>query len=73
MLVRTGIERLAAAEEQIVLVVGDPYYGRFGFAAEAARCFASPYAGPYLQALPLVPDAPRCGAIRYPAAFDLLA
>ena len=38
-------------------VLGDPaYYGRFGFRADAARGYASPYAGEHFLALPLGPE-----------------
>ncbi|WP_129793757.1 GNAT family N-acetyltransferase [Sphingosinicella sp. CPCC 101087] len=52
-------------------VLGDPaYYGRFGFRADLAACFASPYAGPYLMLLPLAPPLPAAGGrIDYPPAF----
>ena len=51
--------------------LGEPdYYRRFGFSVEAAGAFASPYAGPYFQALMLAPDAPKAGRVSYPAAFD---
>lgn len=61
-LIREGLRRVEAQGWQAVFVLGDPaYYSRFGFAAEAAAGFVSPYAGPYFMALPL-------GAERLPAA-----
>ena len=61
-LVQAGIAQLADAGGVLAFVLGDPaYYGRFGFAAEWARGFASPYAGDYLMALPLQGGAMPCG------------
>lgn len=69
-LVETGLDMLARKGETLVLVLGDPaYYQRFGFAADAAEAFESPYSGPHLMAKPLVPDAPTEGVVRYPRAF----
>jgi putative acetyltransferase len=54
------------------LVLGDPaYHGRFGFSAELAAGFGSPYAGPHLMGLDLQADGlkVRTGALRYPHAF----
>lgn len=54
-LVRAGMARAAAEGCQAVFVLGDPaYYRRFGFSAESARGFASPYAGPHLMVAALV-------------------
>ena len=70
-LVRAGLDRLIARREEIVFVLGDPaVYGRFGFSAEDARGFASPYAGPHFMARRLAAAAPRRGRLRYPAAFE---
>ena len=61
-LVQAGIAQLADAGGVLAFVLGDPaYYGRFGFAAEWARGFASPYAGDYLMALPRQGGAMPCG------------
>lgn len=61
-LVQAGIAHLTDAGAMIAFVLGDPaYYGRFGFATEWARGFASPYAGDYLMALPLQKGAMPCG------------
>jgi len=57
-------------------VLGDPaYYARFGFSQALAAPLASPYAGPHLQALALVPgtlSSARRGRIIYPPPFDAL-
>lgn len=61
-LVQAGIAQLSEAGAMLVFVLGEPgYYARFGFAAEWARGFASPYAGDYLMALPLQGGAMPCG------------
>ena len=66
-----GIAR--ATKEDLVFVLGEPdYYRRFGFSAEAAAPFASPYAGPYFMALALRPDRapPVRGEAAYARAFS---
>jgi putative acetyltransferase len=61
-LVRASLAQLANAGAMLVFVLGDPaYYERFGFSADWARGFASPYAGDYLLALPLQGGAMPCG------------
>lgn len=43
-LVRHGIKRLSDTETQAIFVYGDPkYYSRFGFTAQAAIQFSTPY------------------------------
>jgi putative acetyltransferase len=70
-LIREGLRQLAACGMRLVFVLGDPnYYGRFGFSAERAGGFESPYAGAYFMALALADDAPHAGEVRYPAGFD---
>jgi putative acetyltransferase len=74
-LVRDGIRRLGDANEDLVVVLGEPaYYGRLGFSRPAAEGLRTPYDGPALQALALS-DRGRAaaGAVRYPAAFAGLA
>lgn len=60
---------------QMIFLLGDPaYYGRFGYSAQAAAPFASPYAGPYWQAL-VLDDAlslPKTGKADYARAFAAL-
>jgi putative acetyltransferase len=73
-ILRAGLDRLIARHEEIVFVLGDPaLYGRFGFSAEDARAFASPYAGPHFMARRLAASAPRRGRLRYPTAFDVFS
>jgi putative acetyltransferase len=72
-LVEAGHERLRAAGESIIFVLGDcSYYDRLGYLAQAASTFDCVYAGPHFQALALADDAPRTGAITYAALFDRL-
>lgn len=61
-LIQAGLRHLQDAGAMLCFVLGDPaYYGRFGFAADWACGFASPYAGDYLMALPLQNEAMPCG------------
>jgi putative acetyltransferase len=73
-LIKEGLDRAKAAGWEGVFVLGDPaYYGRFGFTAEAAAGFASPYAGPYLMLKSLSErPLPDSGAIVHAAAFAAL-
>lgn len=71
-LIRKGIEHLHAQAIQIGFVLGHPdYYPRFGFSAETARPFASPFAGPHFMALLLDKAVilPESGRARYAPAF----
>lgn len=74
MLVRDGLEWLRAEGEDLVLVLGDAdFYGRFGFTAEAAEVFQTPYDGPYQQALALTEAGRQArGALHYAPAFAML-
>ncbi len=73
-LVRAGIEQAKQAGWDAIFVLGDPaYYGRFGFSAEAAGPYDSPYSGPDFMLLPLTAKPiPKNGQIVYPKAFTLL-
>ncbi len=73
-LVRAGLLRAREDGCDVVFVLGDPgYYGRFGFAAEAAAGFDCAYAGAYLQGLMLRgAGLPRTGRIAYAPAFSAL-
>lgn len=74
-LIETGLEDAALIGAGLVFVLGEPeYYSRFGFDAAAARPFASPYAGPYLQAR-ILSEAyrnPSSGTAEHPRAFAAL-
>jgi putative acetyltransferase len=74
-LVTDGVRRLAHAGWDLVLILGDPaYYGRFGFTAQSARAFETPYDSPYLQALVLSEKGKDArGPISYAQAFAELA
>lgn len=66
---------LSAARERaaLVFVLGDAaYYGRFGFDANTAARFSSPYAGPHFLALRLTSDAETAGDVVYADAFGRL-
>jgi putative acetyltransferase len=59
---------------ELVFVLGEPdYYRRFGFDAETAVPFASPYAGPYFMAKSLGAALPSAGTAEYAPAFKNLA
>ena len=61
-LIRAGLERLEAAGVVLCFVVGDPaFYGRFGFDADLASGFTTPYAGPNFMALALQGGLIPCG------------
>lgn len=72
-LIEAALAIARASGEELVFLLGEPdYYGRFGFSAETAAPFASPYAGPYFMALRLR-DAlplPRSGIAAYAPAFS---
>ncbi|MET1111678.1 MAG: N-acetyltransferase [Allosphingosinicella sp.] len=75
-LIRAALAIAGTLGEEVVFVLGDPdYYTRFGFSAEAAAPFASPYSGPYFMALWLhrPPAAPASGTAAYAPAFEALA
>jgi len=57
-----------------IFVLGDPaYYSRFGFSAERAAKFTSPYAGPHFMVLPLGTSLPTAeGKVDYAPAFSQL-
>jgi putative acetyltransferase len=73
-LIHGGLAIARATGEDLVFVLGEPdYYTRFGFSAEAAAPFASPYAGPYFMALALKSGAaPQSGNAAYARAFSEL-
>lgn len=75
-LIRAAIDRMREAGALLMFVLGEPgFYNRFGFSAQAAEGFDSPYAGPFLLALELqggLPCGPR-GEARHADAFAALA
>ena len=71
-LIWRGLEMLQTKDIQISFVLGHPdYYPRFGYSAETARPFASPFAGPHFMALLLDKGMPlpESGRARYAPAF----
>lgn len=61
-LIHAGIERIEAARIVLCFVLGEAaFYGRFGFHADYAKNFASPYAGEHLLALPVQGGLMPCG------------
>ena len=71
-LCRAGIAAVRALGAEAVVVLGHPtYYPRFGFAHDAAKLIASPYADrPAFMAMELIPGALAAPLeADYPAAF----
>ncbi len=61
-LIQAGIDRLEEAGVVLCFALGEPaFYARFGFDADFACNFASPYAGDYFLALPLQGGLMPCG------------
>jgi putative acetyltransferase len=72
-LIEAAHATLANSGEKLVFVLGDPeYYQRFGFSAETAKAFRTPYDGPYMMALALAQESPSAGVVTYPAPFARL-
>jgi putative acetyltransferase len=71
-LVRRAVADAQNQHQTLMFLLGSPdYYRRFGFSAQTARPFASPYAGPFFQAL-ILDDAfvlPKSGTAHYAPAF----
>ena len=71
-LISKVLQAAEAQGEELVFVLGDPdYYDRFGFSAQAAAPFDSPYAGPHFMAKAFVPVSTG-GTAAYAAAFSSL-
>ncbi len=71
-LIEAALAIAQATGEDLVFVLGAPdYYCRFGFSAETAAPFASPYAGPCFMARALAADwvSPAKGEATYAPAF----
>ena len=69
-----ALDRAREGAWAAIFVLGDPaFYGRFGFRADAARGFASPYAGEHFMVVPLGPaPLPGIGTVVHPAPFTAL-
>ena len=76
-LIHAGTAHLGDAGAAVCFVLGDPaFYTRFGFAADWASGFESPYAGDFFMALPLQGGAMPCGVrgkAVHAAAFSRLS
>jgi putative acetyltransferase len=75
MLVREGLRACAEVGHRIVVVLGHPgFYPRFGFSTNLAERLKSPYSGPALMTMELVPGALEDveGEVRYPPPFARL-
>lgn len=73
-LVQQGLDRMRAANEAVVIVLGHPgYYPRFGFSAALAAPLESPFPGDAFMALELKPGALAgvTGRVRYAPPFGL--
>lgn len=69
-LVEAGLDRAKREGWRAVVVLGDPaWYRRFGFRPEAVQGMASPYAGPALMGLALVPGGLNGPRIEHAPAF----
>ncbi|MFD2175503.1 GNAT family N-acetyltransferase [Rhodobacter lacus] len=72
-LTRAGLALAQKCGIQAVFVLGDPaYFSRFGFSAEAAQGYQSPYAGAHFQMINLAGSYLPKGPIRHAPAFDAL-
>jgi putative acetyltransferase len=71
-LVNAAIAQARQGGWSAIFVLGDPaYYNRFGFRADLAAGFLSPYAGPHFMVLPLTDALPVVsGKVSYAAAFS---
>lgn len=74
-LIDAGLAELRALGVEAVFVLGDPaYYARFGFEADAAAGFDSPYAGPHFMVCKLTSSElpATTGPVEYAKAFAAL-
>ncbi len=73
-LTMAALARAKAGGWQAVFALGDnAYYERFGFRADLAAAFESPYAGAHFMVAPLLAALPALsGKVDYAAAFAAL-
>lgn len=74
-LIRACVEQAGKAKWEAIFVLGEPaYYERFGFRAETAIGFETPYPVHNFMALELKKGAllARCGPVEYPRAFAIV-
>lgn len=71
-LIGAGNDRARSDGAAAIFLVGEPgYYRRFGYSADAAATFTSPYAGPCFMALALEDEMPGGGGeVLYAPAFS---
>ncbi len=66
--------KIRQEQECLAFVLGEEeYYARFGFSADLASSYKSPYSGPYLLGCKWSDDIPQSGKLIYPAAFAELS
>jgi putative acetyltransferase len=69
-LIRHGLGALRTSGETHVFLLGHPdYYPRFGFSADAARAFASPWGGPHFMLARIGAGGPDAGTLVASKAF----
>ena len=69
-LIRFGLTLMEGANRTHCFLLGHTdYYPRFGFSADLAAQFESPWSGPHFMAKQLTETAPQGGQLTYPAAF----
>ena len=69
-LIRFGLTLMEGAGRSHCFLLGHKeYYPRFGFSAELAANFDSPWSGPHFMAIELNEGGPASGTLTYPAAF----
>lgn len=73
-LIEAGHQAARSGGWSASFVLGEPaYYARFGYSAQLAEPFSSPYSGPFFQMLELTsPQPASSGEIRYAPAFMAL-
>jgi putative acetyltransferase len=71
-MIREGFERLKAAGETHVFVLGHPnYYPRFGFSPDATEPYEAPWPRPAFMLARLAPGGPEKGKLIVPEAFGV--
>lgn len=69
-LIEQTLRRARAVEGRMVFVLGAPnYYARFGFSADAAASFDSPYAGEHFMAIALTETPAPAAPVLYSRRF----
>lgn len=69
-LIKFGLTMMEGSGRTHCFLLGHKdYYPRFGFSADLAAQFSSPWSGPHFMAIELNPDGPSEGQLTYPPAF----